>query len=196
MNTAPPRPPPCVLLRGAPLLVALFSLAACKSGDSAVAGPEPESPPSAEPAEGPSAASPPTEAPASPAGAKTESFGGAFTEGTEVTLASLVSSPEEYAGKAVITEGKVQRACERKGCWMEIADGDAKCRVTFKDYGFFVPTDSAGASTRLQGELATRTVSAGRVKHLEAEGAHFPSKNADGSAQEVRLIATAVQITR
>jgi hypothetical protein len=79
---------------------------------------------------------------------------------------------------------------------MEIGSGEDACRVTFKDYAFFVPTDSAGAQVKIQGRLDTREVEAAAVDHLEAEGARFRNKKADGSATEVRLIASAVELTR
>jgi hypothetical protein len=79
---------------------------------------------------------------------------------------------------------------------MELGAGEDACRVTFKDYGFFVPTDSAGARAKIQGKLATRVVEAAAVQHLEAEGARFRNKRADGTATEVRLIASAVQLER
>jgi hypothetical protein len=114
-----------------------------------------------------------------------------------VALTALLANPKAYADQqAVITEGPVQRACSRKGCWMEIGKGDDACRVTFKDYGFFVPTDSAGAQARVQGRVVTQRVEPARVAHLEAEGAKFRSREADGSATEVQFIANAVQLTR
>jgi hypothetical protein len=79
---------------------------------------------------------------------------------------------------------------------MEIGEGEDACRVTFKDYGFFVPTDSAGAYAKIQGKLDTREVEAAAVEHLESEGARFRNKRSDGSATEVRLIASAVELQR
>jgi len=83
---------------------------------------------------------------------------------------------------------------------MEVAAGsDPKlpgCRVTFKDYGFFVPTDSAGADAKVQGVLGVNSLPAERVAHLESEGGQFPNKNADGSVDELRLVATSVELQR
>ena len=83
---------------------------------------------------------------------------------------------------------------------MELAEGAAPelpgCRVTFQDYGFFVPLDSAGSTARVQGAVAVRTVPAGEVAHLEGEGAQFPGKQPDGSAREVRMVATGVELWR
>lgn len=114
-----------------------------------------------------------------------------------MALTALLANPKAYAEQqTIITEGPVQRACSRKGCWMEIGEGDDACRVTFKDYGFFVPTDSAGARARVQGRVVVQRVEAARVAHLEGEGAKFRSREADGSANEVTFIATGVQLTR
>lgn len=83
---------------------------------------------------------------------------------------------------------------------MEIADvagADAPgCRVTFKDYGFFVPLDSAGSKARVQGTVQVRVVPAPEVEHMESEGAKFASKQPDGTAHEVRMVATGVELWR
>jgi hypothetical protein len=68
--------------------------------------------------------------------------------------------------------------------------------VTFKDYGFFVPLDSSGARARVQGIVEVKTVAPGEVQHLEAEGARFAGKQTDGSARELRIVATGVELTR
>ncbi len=112
----------------------------------------------------------------------------------------MLEQPEQFAGKSVIVEGEVRRACSRKGCWMELSTSkDAAapgCRVTFKDYGFFVPTDSAGSSARVEAAVEVARLEPSHVAHLEREGATFAKKAADGSAQEVRLVATGVELWR
>jgi hypothetical protein len=169
------------------MLLGLSALG-CESGSASA--PKPAAPDPASPAAAPSAA-----APKAGDGALGR-YGAALEPGPTVPLASLLSDPKAYANQTVTTEGKVQRACSRKGCWMEIGDGPDACRVTFKDYAFFVPTDSAGASAKIQGRLDTRDVEPEAVAHLESEGARFPHKKADGSATEVRLIASAVELRR
>ena len=115
-------------------------------------------------------------------------------------LAEVLAEPAAHAGHTVLVEGTVRRACTRKGCWMELAasaDPEAPgCRVTFKDYGFFVPTDSAGSRALVEAKVEVETLDAGQVAHLEQEGAKFPGKLADGTAREVHLVATGVELTR
>jgi hypothetical protein len=127
-------------------------------------------------------------------------FGAPLGPSPRAELAQVLEYPGRFAAGTHIVEGHVRRACSKKGCWMELATstdpGAPGCRVTFKDYGFFVPTDSAGARARLEGTITLRRVEPKLVSHLEAEGATFASKAGDGTADEVRIQATGVELTR
>jgi hypothetical protein len=129
-----------------------------------------------------------------------ERFGDPISEGPTVSLSEVLKSPDEFRDKPVTVEGNVRKVCSRKGCWMELSEDAAGegqgCRVTFKDYGFFVPKDSGGATARAQGIVKINEVSADDVEHYESEGATFKSKREDGTAQEVRFIASGVELTR
>jgi hypothetical protein len=88
----------------------------------------------------------------------------------------------------------VRRACSRMGCWMELApaEGGQGVRVTFKDHGFFVPTDSAGAKARVRGTIELAQLSEAQAEHLRAEGGSMGA----GNQREVRLVATGVELRR
>ena len=83
---------------------------------------------------------------------------------------------------------------------MEIAASkDAKaasCRVTFKDYGFFVPLDSKGATAKLAGKITVKTLPKSHVDHLQGEGGTVTGIQKDGSAREVTFVANGVQLSR
>lgn len=115
-------------------------------------------------------------------------------------LGDILDRPEQFSERTVAVEGRVARACTRKGCWMEIAPlgggPERACRVTFEDYAFFVPKDSPGAKARLEGKVVVSRVKPAHVEHLEAEGAKFTSKNADGSAIEIQIVASGVELER
>jgi hypothetical protein len=129
----------------------------------------------------------------------TKSYGAPIRGASGTELGTVLTEPARFRGKTVVVEGEVRRACTRKGCWMEIAeslDPSARgARVTFKDYGFFVPTNSAGAHAKLEGVVEVQVLGAAQVEHLEAEGAKFAQKNADGTASEVQFVATGVELT-
>ena len=182
------------MLKFGTLLLALGLLQACSSGT------EPSK--SVEPA--PSKAQAVIQKDAQPvkqeAAVGPKLYGEAFTDAVPaVALETLLKSPDAYVKSPARVTGHVRKACTKKGCWMELStSADAKapgCRVTFKDYGFFVPLDSAGSSAQLVGTAKLEIVSKDHVDHYEAEGATFANKKADGTAIEVQIVATGVELT-
>lgn len=127
-------------------------------------------------------------------------YGQPLNGAPSASLEDVLRDPEQYTGKTVELDGYVRRVCSKKGCWMELATDATPtalaCRVTFKDYGFFVPTDSQGARAVVEGTVKSMRVSARRVAHHEREGATFAHKLEDGSANEVRIVATGVELQR
>ena len=112
-----------------------------------------------------------------------------------VPLAEVLAKPEAYTKNAVVVEGTVTTACERKGCWMQLGDGEQNVRVTFKDYAFFVPLDSKGMKARAEGVTTVKKLSKADADHLEEEGAKL-KRNADGTANEVSFVASGVELTK
>ncbi len=115
-----------------------------------------------------------------------------------VPLATVLENPSEYVKTPVVVEGVIAKACTKKGCWMELVPeaGKPGVRVTFKDYGFFVPLDSKGLKARAEGVASVKTLSKERVDHLESEGAAKFTRNADGSADEVSFVAKGVELRK
>lgn len=121
-----------------------------------------------------------------------------LTGANAVEVSKLLASPSDFEGKTVTVEAKVRKACEKKGCWMELAGTDAKgpgVRVTFKDYGFFVPLDSAGSTVKVEGVVKVSELSDARAKHYESEGATV-AKGKDGKYREVQLVASGLELRK
>ena len=175
-------------MRAGVVLAAWVALAAF--GCREEAAPEPSS------EEAPLAAKPVA---AEPAGKK-KVFGTPISSTSSEDLATVLREPDRFAGKNVVVSGHVRSACSRMGCWMELASGSdpstPACRVTLHGSGFFVPKDSAGSEARVEGKLRVVTVSAGHAAHLEEEGARVAGKAEDGSAREVQLVASGVELER
>ncbi len=112
-----------------------------------------------------------------------------------VDLAQALRSVHRYADQTVVLEGAVKRVCQMKGCWMELMPkgADRGIRVTFKDYAFFVPSDSTGYAARLEGMFEENVFSKSDADHLIAEGVAL-QRNADGTATEVSFVAQAVEL--
>lgn len=79
----------------------------------------------------------------------------------------------------VKVKGDIMACCTKKGCWMDLdLENGTTMKVRFKDYGFFVPLDSEGKSTIIQGTAYIAESSVEEQKHY-AEDAGKSQKEID-----------------
>lgn len=122
-------------------------------------------------------ASTPTQA-SSPAkgSASAESYGkGVTLSQAPVSLTEAVKQLKQNEGKEIVVKAKVDKVCQSKGCWLVLKDGDTQVRVTFANYSFFVPKNSAKSEAVVQGKLFEKEVSAAEARHY-AKDEHLPAK--------------------
>ncbi|MDE0421358.1 MAG: DUF4920 domain-containing protein [Gammaproteobacteria bacterium] len=121
--------------------------------------------------------------------------GAALGDSPSVDLKSAIAAPEAHLGRSLIVEGKVDKVCQMKGCWLELMPpGESRgVRVTFENYGFFVPKDSMGWTARLEGEFVREELSKREVDHLVGEGATL-NRQPDGTAVQVSFVARGVEL--
>ena len=63
-------------------------------------------------------------------------------------------------------QGVVESVCKVKGCWMKVKTADGQTmRVTFRDYGFFVPKDIVGKQVVFEGTAQQTTTPVAELKH-------------------------------
>lgn len=106
-------------------------------------------------------------------------FGEEF-EITETISASQVAGlMNDSSDNEFIVEGTIEECCQKKGCWMKVDMGDGESmRVSFKDYGFFVPLDAAGSTMTMKGVAMYDTIDVDFLKHL-AEDANATQEEID-----------------
>jgi hypothetical protein len=126
-----------------------------------------------------------------------ELFGAPLAEGIEFVLfEDLIADPFAYADRVIQTEGAVRQNCQKRGCWMEVRSLEDPTSegitVRFLDYGFFVPLDSRGASSRMEGIAEVQTLSADQVEELIAEGYDPGIVAEDGTATLISFTASGV----
>ncbi|MFN4082285.1 MAG: DUF4920 domain-containing protein [Bacteroidia bacterium] len=81
-----------------------------------------------------------------------EYFGEKINHENTMSLAQLKKEMEGKTEMNVKLLAKVDEVCQKKGCWMNLTDGEGNSiRVTFKDYGFFMPLDAAGRLAIVEG---------------------------------------------
>ena len=107
--------------------------------------------------------------------AHSETFGTDFdaTQPT-LTLAAAVEQAGQLIGQPVLIKTKVAQVCQKKGCFFIAQEGSHALRVSFRDYGFFIPSDSGGKSVILAGELV-------EVQRTPAQAGHFEEDMGDGA---------------
>jgi len=103
-------------------------------------------------------------------------FGEKITADNAISVAQLITQAE---GKEQITakvKGVVEAVCQVKGCWMTLIKPDGtSMRVTFKDYGFFMPKDISGKTIVARGRAQVETTDVATLKHY-AEDEGLPAK--------------------
>jgi hypothetical protein len=102
--------------------------------------------------------------------------GAAIGDSPTVALADVIKNPDKFADKSVIFQGTIAEVCQKKGCWMKVLpmEGETGVRVTFLDYGFFVPKDSKGMLVRAEGTFHTKVWS---KEDAEKQPASQPKKD-------------------
>jgi hypothetical protein len=76
-----------------------------------------------------------------------------------------------------------------------LAEGDQSLRISMKDYGFFVPTDSSGALAELEGTVVEKVMEPEEAAHYAAESAR-PELVPAGLEKTYELVATAIRIKK
>lgn len=89
--------------------------------------------------------------------------------------------------KPLEVEGEVNAVCQAAGCWMTInLDNGETMRVTFKDYGFFVPKNLAGTKVVFKGIPEVSETSVSDLRHYAADA---------GKSQEEILAITEPEVS-
>ncbi|MBO6586343.1 MAG: DUF4920 domain-containing protein [Gracilimonas sp.] len=125
-----------------------------------------------------------------------EVFGSEVEQWKEVTsLVSLIESEKELSGEQVTIETEVAKVCQKKGCFFVANQDGYSARITFKDYGFFIPTDSQGKTVTLVGTFTVKELSEDQAKHY-AEDAGEDAEAIKGPQKEYSIVATSVMIPK
>ena len=124
-----------------------------------------------------------------------EFFGGTLPEtGEPLSLADLMKDNQKYLDHEVLVATRIAKVCQKKGCFFVAQEGASTARVTFKDYGFFIPTDSGGKNVVLLGTFSRKSVSEEQAEHYAADLGE--SAAATHENFEYSIVATAVKIPR
>jgi hypothetical protein len=109
-----------------------------------------------------------------------------------LALAEAIKTPN--AQKNIRVQAKVVEVCQKKGCWMMLADGSTTMRITFKNYGFFMPKDITGKTIIAEGILSEDTLAEKDARHYAEDAGKSKEDIAKikGDQKTVAMVAQSV----
>jgi len=127
--------------------------------------------------------------------ADTETFGAPLDESVQaVSLEEIASDGGTYVGQSVRVVARVAQVCQKKGCFFIAQEGSSVVRISFKDYGFFVPSDISGRRVTFIGEVVAREVTADEAAHYAEDLGTEAAPVESGEVYEI--VATSVRVPR
>jgi hypothetical protein len=111
-------------------------------------------------------------------------------------LEDVIKNPKEFKDRKLKITGTIVNVCQKRGCWMNIKDGDAKTMVKFTDYGFFVPLDVDGRTVTVECTASEKEISEAMRRHYAQDAGKSKEEieKIKGSEKGVMLIADGVEI--
>lgn len=108
-------------------------------------------------------------------------YGEVITPGNYITGEELFTRMKDRDSLATKVKATITENCQKSGCWMDLDVGNGEVmKVTFKDYGFFVPLDSRGKTAIVEGMARKEMVPVDILKHY--------AEDAGKSQEEIEAI--------
>src|SRR5262249_23077067 len=123
-------------------------------------------------------------------------YGKPITLKKATSVTEVVEQIDKYDNKEVLVEGSIRDVCQNKGCWLIVSDGKKSMRVTFENYGFFVPKDSQSKKVALQGVFKRATLSEAKARHYNSEEKTptVTPEDIKGPQNVITMVASGVKI--
>lgn len=85
-----------------------------------------------------------------------EMYGSEMDETYTLSDLSGSQNPEAFDGSTAFFGGTMTRVCQHRGCNFFLDDGEQQVRVRFKDYEFFIPTNTDGKKAVVRGHFVEK----------------------------------------
>ena len=128
----------------------------------------------------------PTENPTAPTAhteaGNSDTFGSTFTPDNVISTAQLQSLVQGKDSIDAVVTAEIMESCQAKGCWMDVRlSNNTTMKVTFRDYGFFLPVeDLKGRTVVFSGTAKREVISVDDQRHY--------AQDAGKSKQEIEAI--------
>lgn len=110
-----------------------------------------------------------------------DAFGAQITAEKAIPVSDVIDQFTLETETPFKISGTLHEVCSEKGCWTKVQTEDGRIvRMTFKDYGFFLPTDAAGRQMIAEGVGFRKETSVDELRHY--------AEDAKKSAEEIAAI--------
>lgn len=122
-----------------------------------------------------------------------ENYGAPLSEAAPISITEAIARVDAGDVGAALVQGEVTAVCQAKGCWMGFSSEAGDVRVTFQDYGFFVPFSIMGKTVLAEGTLEKVQLSLEDSKHFTQDAGGDPDTVTEPIV-EYRMVATGVKV--
>ncbi|MFD2515487.1 DUF4920 domain-containing protein [Pontibacter locisalis] len=128
--------------------------------------------------------------------AEKQTFGAAFTEENVINTSALQELAQGKDSVEAVVSAEIVESCQSKGCWMDVKLADkSTMKVTFRDYGFFLPVeDLKGRKIIFKGTAKREVISVEDQRHYAKDAGKPENEIAAITApkEELRFVADGV----
>jgi hypothetical protein len=109
--------------------------------------------------------------------AQDQFYGDKISPEGAIPASELVAKIKSSDSIQVKVEGNVLASCKAKGCWMDMDLGNNQSmKVTFRDYGFFVPKGMSNQKVIVEGVAKKEVISVATLKHYAKDAGKSKSE--------------------
>ena len=125
-------------------------------------------------------------------------YGSDFTEQNTLSVTQLQDAISDQDSVKATVSGVIVESCQSKGCWMDVKLADnSTMKVTFRDYGFFLPVENLeGKSVVFTGVAKREVISVDDQRHYAEDAGKSATEIAaiTSPREELRFVADGVKI--
>lgn len=117
-------------------------------------------------------------------------YGDEITESGVITTEEMLAQLNKADSVNVKVKGEITATCAMKGCWMNLVmPNGEEMRVTFKDYGFFVPSEGMEGNVAIIDGVVSRTITDVETLRHYAEDAGKPKEEIEKITEDKEELA-------
>jgi hypothetical protein len=124
-----------------------------------------------------------------------DSYGEPIDDQNAVSISAVVDDFVLGEQKSFKVSGTLVQVCQSKGCWTTLATDDGRIvKMTFANYGFFLPTDAAGRALIAEGVGFKKISTVEEQRHFLEDAGATPEEIAAITEEKVEYAFEAMGV--